>query len=129
MKAAQTWRSCFFLFLLLAAPAVPALASDSPGGTSGGKDLPPPPRVVASLYFKSDPGDYVGGGQEVTLTQADGDFRTSVFDGGVHVNFYGNDGVSSWDLYISAGQGNILRPGSYENTQRYPFNFRGNGLD
>src|SRR5436305_10089495 len=118
MKAAQTWRSSFFLFLLLAAPAVPGLASDSPGGTSGGKDLPPPPRVVASLYFKSDPGDYIGGGQEVTLTQADGDFRAEAFGDVVHVFFYGNDGVSSWNLYIAAGDGKTLHPGSYENTQR-----------
>jgi len=134
MKASQIWRSRFFLLLsLLLALAVPALAAGAPagipGGTPGGKDLPPPPRVVASLYFKSDPGDYIGGGQEVTLTQADGDFRAEAFGDVVHVFFYGNDGVSSWNLYIAAGDGKTLHPGSYENTQRYPFNDSGPGLD
>ena len=78
MKASQTWRSRFLLLLsLLLAPAVPALAAGAPGG----KDLPPPPRVVASLYFKSDPGDYVGLGQEVTLTRRGVDKNADVSPG------------------------------------------------
>ena len=70
------------------------------------------------LYFNSEPGDWVGGGQQFTLTPADGTFSTSRTEGGVHVSFVGSD---TWDLYFAPPSGATLTPGTYEGATRWPF--------
>jgi hypothetical protein len=71
------------------------------------------------LYFNSEPGDYIGGGQEQTWTEDDGVFFISRnFDDGVSVDFNGTD---RWGLDFAA-PGNVeLSVGPYENAERFPF--------
>lgn len=121
-------------FLLILAFAAPALAGEGLAPTVA-PDLPPPERIEASLYFLSDPGDYIGGGEEVTLTHEDGTFSAQNYGPGtVGVSFSSTDGSSWWTLEISTADDTPLRPGSYENALRWPFNdgspglsFTGNG--
>jgi hypothetical protein len=71
------------------------------------------------LYFNSEPGDYIGGGQEQTWTEDDGIFSISRnFDEGVSVDFNGTD----WWYLDFAGPGDVeLSVGPYENAERFPF--------
>jgi len=91
------------------------------------------PRAVAaqttSLEFKSQTGDYIGGGIDQTFTPADGTFTASPnFDTGVSIFF--NGGPHWWHLDFAAPQGTALVPGVYENATRWPFNSpTGPGLD
>jgi hypothetical protein len=70
------------------------------------------------IYFNSDPGDYIGQGQEQTLTTEDGTINGSSSYNVVHISF---DGSTWWDLYFAAPQGEQVVTGSYENATRYPF--------
>lgn len=60
--------------LLITAIAIPAFAAEDPVRSAVAADLPGPERFEGSLYFLSEPGDYIGAGQELTLTQEDGTF-------------------------------------------------------
>ena len=59
------------------------------------------------LYFNSEPGDCIGGGQQFTLTMADGTFGAGRTGEGVHVSFKGAD---CWDLYFVPPSGATLTP-------------------
>ena len=76
----------------------------------------------SKLYLKSQVGDYIGGGQTVTYTDADGTF--SAFGGGtdhVAVSFQ-TPGVGHWwTLDFGAIKGQTVGPGMYEGSTRYPF--------
>lgn len=94
-----------------------------------------------ALYYFSQPGDYIGGGLEQTLTPENGNFGiSSNFNGGV--NFSINNFNSSepdnfiwWNLEFAAPQRTALIPGLYDRAIRYPFqpsnrpglSFSGNG--
>jgi len=78
------------------------------------------------LYFNSQPGDYIGQGQQFTLTPLDGIITTTRQDGGVHVHF---NGSSLWDLYFVAPDRGTLVPGMYEGALRWPFQGTAPGLD
>ncbi len=72
------------------------------------------------LYINSQPGDYVGQGQEFTVTQADGPITSErcVGDGRVLLTF---GGATKWQLFFAPpGWGNELKPGVYEGAARYP---------
>jgi hypothetical protein len=62
------------------------------------------------LYFNSEPGEYIGQGQQFTLALGDGIFSTDRPAGGVHVGF---DGATSWDLHFVPPLGVPLAPGVY----------------
>jgi hypothetical protein len=84
---------------------------------------------ATSLEFKSQPGDYIGGGIDQTFTPADGIF-TAVrnFDNGVTIDF--NGGPHWWFLNFAAPQDAPLLPGVYENASRWPFHSpTGAGMD
>jgi hypothetical protein len=70
------------------------------------------------IHFNSEAGDYIGGGQEFTLTRDDGTITAEPISGGVHVEFNGAD---SWDLYFVPPAGSTLTPGVYEDAGDWPF--------
>ncbi len=78
------------------------------------------------LFYKSDPGDYIGRGETVTLTQDDVDFSVSRnFDNGVR--FYLNNFNHAlpteyiwWNLDFAAPDSVPLEVGTYENASRFP---------
>jgi hypothetical protein len=71
------------------------------------------------LYFKSEPGDYIGQGQTFTLTPANGTITTSRPGGGVEIAF--NSATSWWYLDFVPPAGAPLAPGVYEGATRFPF--------
>ena len=79
------------------------------------------------LYYRSEPGDYIGQGQEVTLTTEDVDFivRPS-FRGSVRISMNNFTRVPRppsiwWNAEFAPPQGTDLVVGAYENATRWPF--------
>jgi len=76
---------------------------------------------VTSLTLVSDPGDFVGSGETLSFTPADGLFVANVnFDNGVSVQFFG-PGSNFWQLDFAAANFQPLTDGSYTGVARYPF--------
>jgi hypothetical protein len=74
------------------------------------------------LSFNSEPGDYIGQGQQRTLTLADGYFSAREnYDHGVSLSFQGNDPGVWWYLDFVAPGNLRLGPGVYEHATRFPF--------
>ncbi len=78
-------------------------------------------------YFSERVGtevDWVGQGQEGTLTQADGTFSASVtaIQSYLYLTFYGPDFSRTANLFLRAPGGGRLQPGWYENAVRSPDN-------
>ena len=72
------------------------------------------------LSLDSQPGDYIGQGQQQTLTTVDGSFTaTRNFDNGVSVSF--NGGTQFWSLDFAAPNAAALAVGTYEGATRFPF--------
>ncbi len=70
------------------------------------------------LHFDSEPGDWVGLGQQFTLTPVEGNITLEQVGSAVHAAF---DGSTDWGLSFAPPTGEILTPGSYEGATRYPF--------
>lgn len=83
------------------------------------------------LYYLSQANDYIGLGQEVTFTAADGTFAVSPnFSNGAQVRFVTPSFTHFWTLNLAAANNVLLQPGAYENAQRWPFQTAGlPGLD
>ena len=74
------------------------------------------------LSLNSQPGDYIGQGQQRTWTAADGRFSAqNNFDNGVSLSFSGNDPSVWWYLDFAAPGNLRLAPGVYEHATRFPF--------
>jgi hypothetical protein len=80
------------------------------------------------FYFKSDPGDYIGSGQEIYLTDAEVDFTSDIYswDNSVHfsINNFSRANPSTynwWYANFSAPQGMPLTTGQYISANRWPF--------
>jgi len=72
------------------------------------------------LTYVSDPGDYIGGGQEATFTAADGAFDLYSPDAnGQVVSFNASTRLHWWYLYFGAADDQVLVAGSYENAERF----------
>lgn len=91
---------------------------------------------VTFLHFESDPGDYIGAGQEKLLSIANGCVITAAANnGGVRFSIDNNNYTSyeleeDWDLELSAAVGSIFGLGDYEDAQRDPFKESGHpGLE
>ena len=83
--------------------------------------LSAPPPAKASLSLDSEPGDFIGQGRRHRLSQlADATFRARGTSS-LLVMVDGYDAGSSWSISLSAPRGEMLRPGTYEGAQRYPF--------
>jgi hypothetical protein len=92
-----------FLSVLVGSLLAPALAAQS-----------------SLLELISDPGDYIGGGQHLTFTPADGSFTAATnFDGGVTVRFSG--GTHFWTCDFAPLEGQPFTVGAYVGATRFPF--------
>src|ERR1041385_6848838 len=75
---------------------------------------------VTSITLNSDPGDFIGGGQSLFFTPADGTFNaTTNFDSGVSVSLFGP--VHFWFLDFAAAGDVPLTVGTYTGATRFPF--------
>jgi len=84
--------------------------------------MPPPPPPLpqpTSINLSSDPGDYIGGGQAYSYSQADAQITVAAQGALLTISI---DGDESWQgdfrLPDSCSQ---LEPGTYNNLTRYPF--------
>lgn len=82
------------------------------------------PESTNLLYFRSQPGDYVGQGLQQVIPSPAGDFAG--YAGPTYLRFASNT-PGGWSLDLSGG-GVPIRVGSYENATRAPFNGSGNGV-
>ena len=89
-----------------------------------------------SLYFYSEPGDYIGQGHEWSYKQGDGDFWIGFnLDNGVAFRFNNSRYVPfgesvTWTTDFAAALEEGLQVGYYENATRFPFqDFNSNGLN
>ncbi len=80
------------------------------------------------FHFTSEPGDFIGLGQELTLTPADADFIVNRnFANGVSVfinnfSFPNPPSFVFWFADFAAPFGADLTPGAYDGATRFPFN-------
>ncbi len=71
------------------------------------------------LAMSSEPGDYIGGGQQYLITIADAAFSASRnLDNSVGIGVSSSDG---WTLQFAAANNAVLTAGTYANAMRYPF--------
>jgi Putative Ig domain len=76
---------------------------------------------VTSLSLNSDPGDFVGGGQTLFLTSADGTFNASGTSGSGVVSVSLEGPLQFWFLDFAALSGQPLAVGTYTGAARWPF--------
>ena len=75
-----------------------------------------------SLSMRSEPGDFVGAGQEYLYTLADGTFSIHKNAGnGVSITFNTPNFSDFWHLDFAASQGQLLTVGPYTGATRFPF--------
>ena len=74
----------------------------------------------STLYFQSQPGDFIGQGQTATYTDIDGSFGAN--GGGTRRIDVAFTSVGfSWFLNFEAPEGQVLGAGMYEGATRWPF--------
>jgi Calx-beta domain len=79
------------------------------------------------LAMSSEPGDYIGGGQQYLITIADTTFSAARFsDNSVSVALGAMD---YWSLGFAAANNAVLTSGTYTNATRLPFQSGGVGMD
>ena len=85
----------------------------------------PIPATGNVLSMTSQPRDYIGQGQSVTLTEPSWRFGVSPFNTveSITIHAQSTNGTSYhwWDLEFAASRGQQLHTGSYANAQRAPF--------
>jgi hypothetical protein len=72
------------------------------------------------VHLESDVGDYIGGGQTYTYTQANATITVAASGGHLSIGIAGDQGWSG-DFQMPSAV-NQLEPGNYAGLQRYPFN-------
>lgn len=82
---------------------------------------------TTSLTMKSQPGDYIGGGQDYKFTAANAAFTFIASPSGLEQDLSSNDG-QTWTVDMYPAPGEVLAVGKYPHATRYPFNGNGNGL-
>ena len=87
------------------------------------------PAESATITMTSDPGDYIGQGQDWSYATAAGDVISTSTNGNVvSIAVTGSNG-DWWNLDFDAPNGQTLTAGTtYANATRYPFNGSGPGL-
>lgn len=73
------------------------------------------------LSFRSQPGDYIGGGQSLTFTPADSQFNSMVNQDNREIAVSVLPPGSFWSLNMAAPAGQQLVPGVYQGATRWPF--------
>jgi hypothetical protein len=91
----------------------------------GARSLPAAVATSGSLSMTSDPGDFVGQGQDWSYTAGPDIFSSQLLyrsevEAGVDVIVHGANG-DSWRLDFSAPFGAHLTPGTYSDAARWPF--------
>ena len=82
------------------------------------------------LTLRSQPGDFVGGGQNLTFNEVDGMFQVYVFNNDVNIVFNTPGHSHFWNLVFGAPDHAPLVPGLYEGATRASFRGPGEaGLD
>src|SRR5882762_8161485 len=77
---------------------------------------------VTSLTLNSDPGDYIGAGQFLFFTSADGNFSAQQnFDQEVSIGFSTPTFSQFWNLDFAAPNSQPLTVGTYTGATRFPF--------
>lgn len=78
---------------------------------------------TTSLSLTSQPGDFIGQGQSLTVTPNDGVFTARRnFDNGVSISFFDNNQLGNfWFLDFAAPGDSPLAVGIYEGATRFPF--------
>jgi hypothetical protein len=71
--------------------------------------------------FSSDPGDYIGGGQQTSYSPPTSEITLTGNNSFARVSVEPATG-GWWDIEFAAPAGQRLRPGVYTNAERYPFN-------
>jgi hypothetical protein len=93
-------------------------ASGAPIGASSASVLIRDPNIaLTALAASSQPGDFVGEGLQYLITLSDATFTS--YNSNV-VSFFINNGVD-WNAEFAGPTSARLKPGDYENAQRYPF--------
>jgi len=73
------------------------------------------------VYLQSDSGDYIGGGQSYSYTNANAQISVAATGGRLNVNISNNQDNWSGDFQAMSSL-NQLQPGYYGSLMRYPFN-------
>ncbi|MEU7588992.1 hypothetical protein AB0A95_22205 [Micromonospora sp. NPDC049230] len=104
-------------------------------GVSAGLALTAPAQAQTvesgSVSFSGDPGDYITGGDSYSYSTIDGDqlkVDSPLDSSRVSVSISGYNG-DQWSLTFDAPGSAALAPGTYQTTNRYPYNGAGPGLD
>ncbi len=94
-------------------------ASGAPIGAPSASVLIRDPNVsLTALAMSSQPGDYIGGGQQYLITLSDGIFTTQ---NSANVATFSINNGDSWQTDFAGPTTARLAPGNYQNAQRYPF--------
>ncbi len=72
------------------------------------------------LYYSSQAGDWIGQGQEVRFTGADGTFSVNSYSNALRANFITPGWTHWWFLNIGTADDTVLQAGAYESAQRAP---------
>jgi hypothetical protein len=89
------------------------------GNSSANVETLDPNVPLSALAMSSQPGDYVGAGEQYLFTTADSTFSLATsYAYGVHVTV---QAPYSWDLDFAAPNRATLTAGAYRNAQRFPF--------
>ena len=90
-------------------------------------------RAEAILRLSSAPGDFVGGGAQLVLSDVDAVITPSAFPGDLPQNVVftvnSKDSAHTWMVSFDAPQGQALKIGRYDSARRFPFNGRKAGLE
>jgi len=80
-----------------------------------------PANAATFFHFRSDPGDYIGGGRTRDFTTDTGRFSASASPDRVSVSYNSFDFSSWWYLDFANRRGIQITPGNYEDATRFPF--------
>jgi hypothetical protein len=106
------------LLVLSLAGAVAACGGSSDGVTEPSKNEPPPP-TPNFIRLESDAGDYIGLGATYNYTQANAVIKLTANGDYLRISVNGDQW---WYGDFATPSGAALKPGTYANLTRYPFN-------
>lgn len=78
--------------------------------------------VNTALVMRSEPGDYIGGGDNYSYSLVTGDFTAQgTFGDGISISYTGPNYDHWWYLHFAPPAGQKLHVGEYNNAARWPF--------
>jgi hypothetical protein len=78
------------------------------------------PEYYATFRFMSEPGDFIGQGQNNVYSSADSGFKVRVCEKN-SIEFTGERDFDRWSVEFAAPKGQALKVGDYKRAIRYPF--------